>query len=254
MVEKHLFLSIVIPAYNEEATIPGSLSEIEDYLRDREWEWEVIVVDDGSDDATAAAVEKVAAGDARFRLLRAPHRGKGAAVRDGMLVARGEWRFLCDADLSMPIEQIDRFLPPAPGDCDIAIASREAAGSRRIGEPGPRHWIGRAFNLWVRIAAVRGIQDTQCGFKCFRGAVAEELFSLQSVDGWAFDVEILFLARRRGRAVVEIPIDWYYHEKSKVSPARDSWRMFRDVLKVRWNALRGLYPREDSVDSRSETA
>jgi glycosyltransferase involved in cell wall biosynthesis len=254
MIREAPFLSVVVPAFNEAGTIAASLQAIADHLAEGEREWEVIVVDDGSEDATAAEVESRAARDPRMQLVRIPHRGKGAAVRAGMLAARGQWRFLCDADLSMPIEQIERFLPPALADVDIAIGSREAPDSRRIGEPHRRHWSGRAFNLWVRIAAVPDIQDTQCGFKCFRGEVADELFPLQRIEGWAFDVEILFLALRRGRRIVEVPIDWYFREESKVRVLRDAWRMFRDVLRVRWNERRGRYAAHAPIPRRTEAA
>jgi len=241
MGETTPFLSVVIPAYNEEQRLPASLAAVLAHLSARDRAFEVVVVDDGSEDGTAREVEAIAARHPQLRLERAPHRGKGAAVRRGMLAARGAYRFLCDADLSMPIEQVERFLPPALEGFDVAIASREATASRRIGEPSRRHWMGRVFNLWVRVAAVPGIQDTQCGFKCFRGPVAEELFALQRLPGWAFDVEMLFLARRKRMKIVEVPIDWHYREESKVRALRDSWRMFRDVLRIRWNHLRGRY-------------
>jgi len=199
-------------------------------------------VDDGSTDATPSLVEGYAARHPRVSLRRVPHGGKGWAVRHGMLSARGEYRFLCDADLSMPVEQIARFLPPTLEGYDVAIASREVPGARRYGEPPLRHLLGRAFNLLVQALAVPGLKDTQCGFKCFRGPAAQELFSRQRVKGFAFDVEVLFLARRRGLRVVEVPIDWYYQGGSRVQPLRHSLPMLRDVLAVRWNHWRGRYP------------
>ena len=236
-----MFLSVVIPAYNEERRIGASLREVLAYLERQAYRSEVIVVDDGSTDGTAGVVEAFARDHPQARVLRAPHRGKGHAVKTGMLAARGEYRFLCDADLSMPVAEIGKFLPPALAGYNIAIGSREGAGARRIGEPVARHLVGRAFNGFVRALAVPGIRDTQCGFKCFRAEAAQALFPLQRLDGFAFDVELLFLARRRGMRVVEVPIEWRYQAESKVAPLRHALGMARDVLRVRWSAWRGLY-------------
>lgn len=236
------FLSLVIPAFNEESRLPASLEKALAWLEHRPYSWEVRVVDDGSADGTAAVVEDFAAREPRVLLQREPHRGKGGAVRAGMLASQARWRFLCDADFSMPVEQVERFLPPALEGCDVAIASREIPGARRIGEPGHRHVIGRAFNALVRASLVPGVEDTQCGFKCFSAAAAELLFRRQTIEGWAFDVEVLFLARRAGLRVVEVPIDWFYMDRSQVSPVRDGIRMFREVLRIRVNAIRGTYP------------
>jgi hypothetical protein len=144
----------------------------------------------------------------------------------------------------MPIDQINRFLPPELQDYDIAIASREAAGAVRYGEPFYRHWVGRAFNRIVRRLAVPGFQDTQCGFKCFRGQAADVLFPLQRLHGWTFDVELLFVALRRGYRVVEVPIPWYYYPGSRISILRDSLAMFTDLFRIRRNWRRGLYSAE----------
>ncbi len=202
---------------------------------------EVLVVDNGSTDRTPDIVRDFAARYPLLSLLHQPVRGKGAAVRKGMLEGRGEYLFICDADLAMPIEQVERFLPPALSDYDVAIASREAPGARRFNEPWYRHLMGRGFNLVVRTLAVPGIQDTQCGFKSFRREVARDLFTTQVLDGWAFDVEVLYIAIRRGYRIVEVPIDWYYGEGSRVNPLRDSWNMLREVLRVRANGRAGLY-------------
>jgi len=232
-----MFLSLVIPAYNEERRIGATLREVVGYLERQPYPGEVLVVDDGSADGTAAVVEAFARsfpGRTQARLLPAPHRGKGHAVKLGMLAAAGEYRFLCDADLSMPVTEIGKFLPPSLTGYDIAIGSREGPGARRIGEPLARHLTGRAFNWFVQAVAVPGVQDTQCGFKCFRAEAAQALFPLQRLDGFAFDVELLFLARRKGMRTVQVPIEWHYRSESKVSP-------LRDVLGVRWRAWRGLY-------------
>jgi hypothetical protein len=141
----------------------------------------------------------------------------------------------------MPIDQVPRFLPPAGPAADIVIASREAPGAARIGEPAYRHWIGRAFNRLVRTLAIPEIQDTQCGFKCFRGTVAEELFGVQQMEGWTFDVEVLYIGLRRGYRVVELPIPWYYEPGSRVRVVRDSFVMFADLFRIRRNWRRGVY-------------
>lgn len=235
------YLSIVIPAYNEEARLPGSLEAIASFVRTKSYSVEVLVVDNNSKDRTGTIIAGFARRFAFVRGIFEGTQGKGAAVRTGMLTAQGEYRFICDADLSMPIEQVDRFLPPNLTDYDIAIASREIRGAVRYNEPWHRHLMGRVFNTIVRLIAVPGLQDTQCGFKMFRGEVAEKLFPLQTMNGWSFDVEILYAARRWGFRIVEVPIDWYYSDRTRINPLRDSIDMFIEVLKIRRNGLRGLY-------------
>lgn len=237
------YLSVVIPAYNEERRLPETLDTVCAYLAGKAYQWEIIVADDGSDDATAATVSRVGQTDERVKLLPLPHRGKGWAVKNGMLAARGEYRFLCDADLSMPIDLLDRLLPGNAPTSDIVIGSREASGARRIGEPRRRWLMGRVFNTMTRVLAAPGIADTQCGFKVFRAAAAEKLFALQTLDGFAFDAEILFLARRRGFSVAEVGIDWHYRSESKVRPMRDGWRTLRDLVIIRYRSLDGRYER-----------
>ncbi|MSQ33089.1 MAG: glycosyltransferase family 2 protein [Dehalococcoidia bacterium] len=241
MQESPPYLSIVVPAYNEEARLPESLAQIVACLQSRPFDWEVLVADDGSNDRTAAIVQECSAREGRVRLLSGPHLGKGGAVRRGMLAARGRYRFLADADLSMPIEQVERFLPPCLDDCDVAIASREAPGARRLGEPRRRHLVGRAFNLLVRLVALPGVRDSQCGFKLFTAAAAQALFPLQRLQGWGFDVEVLYLARLQGRRLVEVPIDWHYRKESKVRLFPDALRILGELVLIRWNHLRGRY-------------
>ncbi len=227
-------LSIIIPAFNEEARIRSTLDQVITFLGTRPYSWEIVVADDGSTDATASLVGELAEGRPELKLLRLPHRGKGWAVKHGMLAAAGEYRFLCDADLSMPIEQVERFLPPQVGEVVIVVGSREAPNSRRIGEPIHRHLMGRFYNWLARLMAVPGISDTQCGFKCFPGQQASFLFQRQRTNGFAFDVEILFLARQSGLKVTEVGIDWYFREESKVRPLLDSLVMTWDLIKIRW--------------------
>jgi hypothetical protein len=162
-----------------------------------------------------------------------------------MFEARGEYRFMADVDFSMPITEINRFIPPKLEGCDIAIASREAPGAVRYNEPSYRHFIGRGYNTMIRIMALPGLHDTQCGFKCFRGEVANDLFHYQTLSGWSFDVEILFIARKRGYSIVEIPIPWYYNAESKIRVIKDSVQMGVDLFTIRLNVLRGRYNGKD---------
>ncbi len=232
------FLSVVIPAFNEEARIHSTLEQVSVFLQTQDFSWEIVVADDGSIDATAQVVSAFAAGQPEIRLLSLAHRGKGGAVRQGMLAALGKYLFLCDADLSMPIAQVMRFLPPRVEGVDIVVGSREMGASRRIGEPRRRRLMGRFFNLLIQALALPGLRDTQCGFKCFRGEIAADLFERQKVEGFAFDVEALYLARQMRLVVREIGIDWYYREGSKVRPFRDSVSMAWDVIKIRWRLRR----------------
>lgn len=233
-------VSVVMPAFNESRRIADSLRAVLDFLARQDYAWEVVVVDDGSSDETARIVEELAGGRPGIRLLRLPHAGKGSAVRAGMLAARGELLYMCDTDLSTPIEEIERFLS-ACHDCDVAIGSREATGSIRIDEPWRRHALGRVFNKLVQLLVLPRVEDSQCGFKLFRAGPARELFSRQTIEGFGFDVELLYLARKLGLDVREVPVTWRYQSGSKVRPLRDALRMLGDVVRIRWNALRGAY-------------
>jgi len=175
-----------------------------------------------------------------LRLLHEDQPGKGRAVRRGVLAACGEYRFIADADFSMPVEEINRFLPPT-NTSDITIASREAVGAVRYGEPSYRHLTGRVYNFLIRSLVLPGLQDTQCGFKCFRANIVKDIFPLLTLTGWAFDVELLAIARQRGYQVVEIGIPWYYNTGSKINILHDSWVMFADLLKIRANLRQGVY-------------
>lgn len=243
------FLTIVIPAYNEEKRLPGTLEKISRFLGEQPYTSEVLVVENGSTDRTSDVVrsfaEKVAE-DSPFVLeLLHSDQGKGAAVKTGMLVGKGEHLFICDADLSMPIEEISKFLPPllSVDSFDVAIASREIAGAVRHNEPGYRHLMGRVFNLIVRTLIIPGVEDTQCGFKLFTRAAADEIFPYQTISGWGFDPEVLYIANVRKLRVVEVPINWYYMADSRVSPVRDTIKMLREVFRVRKNGRRGIYKR-----------
>lgn len=214
---------------------------VDEYLKSQNYSSEVLVIENGSADKTFEIAQGFAKSHPNFSVQRTADRGKGLAVRQGMLAAKGEYRMMLDADLSMPVEQISRFIPPAQTDVDVVIASREAPGAVRYNEPSYRHIGGRVINTMIRVMALRGLQDTQCGFKCFHTKVAEDLFSRQTILGWAFDVEVLFIARLRGYSIVELPIPWYYSEQSHLRPVYDAIHIFFDLLRIRINALRGRY-------------
>jgi dolichyl-phosphate beta-glucosyltransferase len=240
------FLSLIIPAHNEERRLPDTLKQVMEFCARQVYDSEVIVVENGSQDKTFQIAQDFAAGNSKLRVLQNPLSGKGRAVRQGMLAAQGEHRFMCDVDLSMPVEEVNRFLPPALMAADISIASREAPGAVRYGEPYYRHFVGRIYNGLIRTLALPGLQDTQCGFKCFNSAVAQDVFPRQTMTGWSFDVEILFIARLLGYKVVEIPIQWYYSPNSKISVVRDSFKMGVDLLTIRLNSIRGIYTRRNA--------
>ena len=235
------FLSIIIPAHNEEKRLPGTLEQVFAFLTQQPFSSEVIVVENGSRDQTYQIAQRFAEQHQSLHVIRNDWRGKGLAIQRGVREATGTYVFLCDADLSMPVEEIRKFIPPQLQGVDIAIASREAPGAIRYNEPYYRHFTGRVFNTLIRLLVLPGLQDTQCGFKCIRADVARDIFPYQTLTGWAFDVELLYIARCHGYQVVEIPIDWYFNADSKISVFRDSLRMFLDLLLIRRNARRGLY-------------
>jgi dolichyl-phosphate beta-glucosyltransferase len=219
----------------------ASLKQVAAFVQEQAQPIEVIVVDDGSTDATAAIVEAFGQEHPFIKLIRNTHGGKGAAVKTGVARAEGQYLIISDTDLSVPIEELPKFLPPTLDGYDIAIASREVKGAKRINEPYYRHLMGRVYNLLVRLVAVPGIQDTQCGFKAFRREVARQIFPYQTIEGWGFDVEILFIAQRFGYRIVEVPVVWYYGAESKVDPVKDTLGMVSDLWQVRRNAWQGLY-------------
>ncbi len=237
------FLSLIIPAHNEEHRLPGTLQQVLAFLATQPYSYEVLVVENASLDRTYQVAQEFTRQNPLLQVLQCPKRGKGEAVRQGMLTARGEYRFMCDADLSMPVSEITRFLPPVLTGVDIAIASREAPGAVRYNEPYYRHLIGRVYNNLTRLLTLPGLQDTQCGYKCFRGAVVNELFARQTLGGWSFDVEILFIAQRRGLRIAEVPISWTYTAGSKVSVIKSALRVVIELLTIRLNGWRGVYDR-----------
>lgn len=234
-------LSIIIPAYNEEKRLPDTLEIIQGFLHQQSYSAEVLVVENGSSDHTLQIAQEFASRDPAFFALHEDRRGKGRAVRAGMLAARGQYRFFGDADLSMPIDEVNRFLPPHVPDPVVVIGSREAPGAVRYNEPEMRHLSGRIFNTLVRWIALPGLQDTQCGFKLFRADAAETVFRRQTIFGWTFDVEALYIARLHGFAITEIGVPWYYNADTKVRMMSDAWRMVKDLIMIRRNGRRGVY-------------
>ena len=240
------FLSIVIPAHNEAERLPPSMAQIDAYLRRQSYSCEVIIVENGSHDRTFEVAKAYEREFSYVRAMQSPGsvRGKGLAVKHGMLAATGKWRFICDADLSMRIEGIEDFLPPSNDGCDIIIASREAPGAERIGEPEYRHVIGRINNMIIRLVALRGFEDTQCGFKMFSAAAADDLFQVQKMRGIGFDVELLFIAKRRGYKIKEAPITFIYDPYTNLRFWNDSVGMLREIWEIRRNWRRGDYARK----------
>ena len=239
MADGSISLSVIIPAFNEVRRLPATLERLITFLEARVWDWEIRVVDDGSTDGTAQVVEHHYSVQPRIVLQQEPHRGKGGAVRAGMLRATARYRFLCDADLSMPAAELPRFFPPLAEGADIAIGSREGTDARRVGEPWRRHITGRAFNWAIQAIAIQGIPDTQCGFKMFTADAADRVFSHVTLDGWAFDVEALVIARALGLRIAIVPIEWHHRPESQLSVTRDAWHMLRDVWRVRARARDG---------------
>lgn len=240
-MDASVFLSIIIPVYNEQKRVKEGVEAALNYCADHEPSYEVVVVDDGSQDETLKILNRMSETHPNLRVVAAPHGGKGWALRQGVFASQGQWLFLCDVDFSMPVQEIERFKPAMERNAPVIIASRELRGSIRVDEPAYRHLMGRVFNFLVRMFAVKGIQDTQCGFKCFRRDAARNLFSLQRIYGWGFDVELLFVAQKHGYTIEEVPITWYYRDNSKVQPVKDTFRMLDEIFQVRRNNWKGFY-------------
>jgi dolichyl-phosphate beta-glucosyltransferase len=245
MTESVPDLSIIIPAYNEELRLPGTLEKIANFLRNEPISAEVLVVNDGSSDKTAAAAESFRGKIPQLRVLsNGANRGKGYSVRHGSLEARGRIALFTDADLSSPIEE-SRQLIAALKTNDVAIGSRAMDRSLiEVHESLFREFAGIIFNWIVRFILRLPFVDTQCGFKAFRRERCRILFEQQTIEGFGFDPELLYLARHHGLSTVEVPVRWAHSPATKVSMVRDSVQMFLDVFIIRWNSLRGRYRRE----------
>lgn len=241
----HSFLTVIFPAHNEQERLLNSLTATENHLKTKTFTYEIIIVENGSSDDTLAVASDFAASREHVKVFHLDQPGKGRAIQYGMHMATGQYRFICDVDLSMPIGEIDHFLPPQQSGYDIAIASREAKGAVRYNEPPYRHFVGRIFNGLVQLLVLPNLNDTQCGYKCFTAEAADLLFPKMTITGWTFDVEILAIARKLKMKVIEVPIKWYYRKGSKVHVIRDSVRMAMDLLIIRRKIRRGDYARQN---------
>jgi dolichyl-phosphate beta-glucosyltransferase len=246
------FLSVIIPSYNERKNLKrGVLDEVVHYLKKQNYSWEVILSDDGSSDGTAELLDSFAQKNAGVKVLHNVHAGKGPTVQSGMLAATGQWRLFTDFDQSTPLSEVEKLIKYGEQGFDIVIGSREIVGAKRDSEPWYRHLMGKGFNMLVQTLAVPGIQDTQCGFKLFSESATTSLFPQMRVYGrqkerqdaftGAFDVELLFLARKKSLTIKEVPVHWHHHETDRVNPVKDSIRMLIDILKVRLADLQGKY-------------
>jgi len=239
------FLSIIIPAYNEESRLPETLSQVAEFIASQPYETEVLIVNNNSTDRTEEIIQDYSSRVPQMKGLFEPQPGKGAAVRCGMLQTRGDYAFMCDADLSMPIAEVNRFLPPILEGYDLAIASREAEEAVRFNEPLIRHLGGRLMNWLIQLTILPGLEDTQCGFKCFSRAAAKDLFNHQTLVGWSFDIELLYLARIRGYSIREVAIPWYFHQESKIHALRDALKILQDIRIIHHNSSQGIYAAAD---------
>ena len=235
--------SIVIPAYNESARIRASLERVIAFVNQRNWDAEILVVNDGSSDNTAQIVEEYAASHPMLRLIQNPgNRGKGYSVRNGMLHASGEILLFSDADLSSPIEEADKLFAALNNGADVAFGSRWLRAELQTQRQSlHRQLFGRIFNLLLRIVLALPYHDTQCGFKAFNRRAADIIFPLQRIERWGFDPEILFLARKFGMKIEEVPVQWAHAEGTRINPLRDGARMFVEMLRIRWYSLTGKY-------------
>ncbi len=244
-------LSIVIPAYNEIDNLnKGVLDDADEYLKTKKYDWEVIVVDDGSTDGSAEKISSWIKSHPGWNLIKNPHQGKAATVKAGIMKTRGDYILFTDFDQATPLSEVEKLIPFIKKGYQIAIGSREVKGSERLDEPQYRHLMGKVFNFAVQIIAIGGIHDTQCGFKLFTSQAAKNLFNSLIVYGngiekqaftGAFDVELLFIAQKRGYKIAEVPVSWRHVKTDRVNPVRDSVRMFLDLIKIRLTALSGGY-------------
>ena len=245
--------SIVVPAYNESDKITATLTQITSFMNTFSQSYEVIVVDDGSVDSTVQKVSEYVADNPNVLLVKNPHKGKGVAITTGVAKADGQYIYLCDADLSAPISELKKLsVWLKDNDFDIVIASREGHGAQRINEPIYRHIMGRVFNFFVRTLVLPGIQDSQCGFKLFKGEQAKSIFSkliiyntqskvIETPYMGAFDVEVLYIAKKMKLKVKEVPVTWKYVKTTRLSPLKDSIKMLLDIIKIKVNGLKGAY-------------
>lgn len=248
---KDISITIVIPAYNEETNIRlGALEKVARYLDHQRYTWEVLVVNDGSTDGTRALIEEFIKANKGFFLINNPHQGKAATVITGVMAAKGSYVLFSDLDQATPLKELEKLLPFMEDGADVVIGSRK---EKREGAPLLRLIMARGFMLLRTLfLGLRGIRDTQCGFKIFKKSAAVEIFRRLSLYGTmktvsgprvtaGFDIEVLFVAKRLGYTIKEVPVEWHYVETRRVNPVKDSWQAFMDILTIRWNAWKGLY-------------
>jgi dolichyl-phosphate beta-glucosyltransferase len=235
--------SIVIPAFNESRRIPATLASVLACIRERKWDAEVVVVNDGSTDTTAKLVLEIARTAPELRMLENPgNRGKGYSVRNGVLHSLGDIVIFTDADLSAPVAEAERLFAAIAAGADIAIGSRWLESGRQTHrQPLYRQFFGRCFNMVCRMVMRLPFADTQCGFKAFTRVAAQTVFQLQTIERWGFDPEILFIALKRGFTIREVPVSWAHDERTRMSYLKDGMQMLKELAIVRWNALIGHY-------------
>jgi len=241
----HPYLSIVIPAYNEESRIEGTLRQVMHSVDERGWDAEILVVDDGSKDKTSAIVESWMVRYPRLHLIKNPvNRGKGHSIRNGVLQSAGELVLFTDADLSAPMIEAERLMAALEDGADIAIGSRWLDRNRQIvHQPLYRQFFGRCFNRVTRTVMSLPFADTQCGFKAFKREAAQTIFRLQTIERWGFDPELLFIAGKLGYRVAEVPVTWGHDERSRLSYLKDGAKMLQEMAIIRRNAIAGRYNR-----------
>lgn len=242
-MDYNIDISVVIPAYNENVRIIKTLEKILNYFEIHNYLYEIIIIDDGSSDATYNSVDSLSRGHSNIKILRnRKNMGKGFSVKRGVLESQGDYVLFSDADLSTPIEEIENFFPYFNKGYDILIGSRALRDSQiLLKQPWYRQNMGKIFNLLVRLFIIKGIKDTQCGFKCFKKEVGYKIFSLQRLNGFCFDAEILYIAKSLGYKIKEVPIIWLNCLQSRVGIFRDSICMFFDLFKIKFNILRRFY-------------
>jgi len=250
-----LTLSIVLPAYNEAERIAATLNKVLQYAGQHDWNVEIIVVDDGSSDDTAGIVRQYALRHPTVRLIENPsNRGKGFSVRNGMLQARGDILLFSDADLSSPIAEAGKLVAAIQAGADVAIGSRWVRKELQVKpQPVHRQFLGRMFNLALRVILGLNFRDTQCGFKAFCRSAADQVFPQQTIERWGFDPELLYLSRRAGLRIAEVPVLWAHREGTRIHPLRDGSWMLAELFKIRWNAMSGKYSQPRAISQPSQT-
>jgi dolichyl-phosphate beta-glucosyltransferase len=247
--------SIVLPAYNESERIAATIEKIFAFADQHAWQVEIIVVNDGSTDDTAEVVARCATAHPGLRLLQNPgNRGKGYSVRHGMLEAQGEILLFSDADLSSPIAEAEKLFAAIASGADVAIGSRWLKTELQLRrQPLYRQFLGRVFNLALRLTLGLQFEDTQCGFKAFTRRSAFALFPLQKIERWGFDPELLYIAKRLQLRIQEVPVAWAHREGTRIDPLRDGLRMFGEMLQIRWNAMTGKYHAGQPIPASLQT-